>query len=168
MACKFDDGGGKLRAMSAYRDPQGTPAPSAPDSATLHQDARGLWWVRMGQRNHRVSVHQEEDGTWAVTLDGVSDRWAVHGLREQMMERMGLEDAASAASKELLAPMPGKVIDVLVAEGQSVSEGDPMLVLEAMKMENVLRAAGDGQVGTICVSAGDAVEKGAVLVALAD
>ena len=64
--------------------------------------------------------------------------------------------------------MPGKVIDVLVAEGQSVSEGDPMLVLEAMKMENVLRAAGDGQVGTISVSAGDAVEKGAVLVALAD
>ena len=53
-------------------------------------------------------------------------------------------------------------------EGQTVAEGDPMLVLEAMKMENVLRAAGEGEVGSVRVSAGEAVEKDAVLIALAD
>ena len=84
------------------------------------------------------------------------------------MERMGLEDAASSASKELRAPMPGKVLEVLVKEGQHVAEGDPMLVLEAMKMENVLRSAGEGSVGRIHVDAGQAVEKDAVLIELVD
>lgn len=165
---KFGRVHGKLQAMSAYRDPRGNDAPAAPESATLHQDARGLWWVRIGHRNHRVSAHRWSDGRWAVTLDGVSDSWQVHGLREQMMERMGLEDAATAGAKELRAPMPGKVIEVLVEEGQTVAEGDPMLVLEAMKMENVLRAAGEGEVSSVRVSAGEAVEKDAVLIALAD
>lgn len=82
------------------------------------------------------------------------------------MERMGLQDASAAASKELRAPMPGKVVDILVKPGQSVAEGDPLVVLEAMKMENVLRSAGDGVVAEIAVQSGQAVEKDAVLVAL--
>ena len=168
MACKFAPGIGKLQPMSAYRDPQGQAAPAAPESATLHQDARGLWWVRIGHRNHRVSAHRGSDGHWAVTLDRVADQWEVHGLREQMMERMGLEEASAAGAKELRAPMPGKVIEVLVKEGQSVEEGEAMLVLDAMKMENVLRAGMSGVVSSIGVEAGNAVEKEAVLISMAD
>lgn len=125
-----------------------------------------MWWVRIGHRNHRVAVSTDAEGRWSIQLDGASDVWVRHGLREQLMERMGLEEAGAAASKELRAPMPGKVIDVLVQEGQPVEEGEPVLVLEAMKMENVLRAGGDGVVASILVEAGQAVEKEAVLVAL--
>jgi len=81
---------------------------------------------------------------------------------------MGLEEAGTAGAKELRAPMPGKVLEVLVQEGEDVREGDPMLVLEAMKMENVLRAGADGAIGSILVAPGEAVEKGAVLIALVD
>ena len=154
--------------MSAFRDLQGNNAPSAPAQFDLHRDARGIWWVRVGRQNHRVALHQATSGQWEVHLDGVSSVWVQHGLREQLMERMGLEDAASSASKELRAPMPGKVLEVLVKEGQDVAEGDPMLVLEAMKMENVLRSAGEGSVGRIHVDAGQAVEKDAVLIELVD
>lgn len=154
--------------MATYRDPSGNAAPEAPAVWTVHRDARGVWWVRIGQRNHRVALHRTEDGTWDILLDGVADRWVVHGLREQLMERMGLEEAGASAAKELRAPMPGKVLEVLVEPGQAVNDGDPMLVLEAMKMENVLRAGGDGAVGNILVSEGEAVEKDAVLIALAD
>ena len=84
------------------------------------------------------------------------------------MERMGLEEAGASGVKELRAPMPGKVLEVLVTEGQGVIEGDPMLVLEAMKMENVLRASGEGSIGSVHVSPGEAVEKDVVLISLSD
>jgi len=64
--------------------------------------------------------------------------------------------------------MPGKVLEILVKEGQSVEEGDAMLVLEAMKMENVLRAGMAGLVANIDVEVGSAVEKEAVLISMAD
>lgn len=154
--------------MVMYRDTSGNFAPDAPDTCTAHCDARGVWWVRVGHRNHRVSLHCGPDGVWDIRLDGVSDRLVPHSLREQLMERMGLEEAGTSGAKELRAPMPGKVLEVLVQKGQEVNEGDPMLVLEAMKMENVLRAAGEGCIGSILVSPGEAVEKDAVLISLSN
>ena len=48
--------------MATYRDPSGNAAPEAPAVRTVHRDARGVWWVRIGQRNHRVALHRTEDG----------------------------------------------------------------------------------------------------------
>ena len=63
-----------------------------------------------------------------------------------------------------MAPMPGKVLQVLVKEGDAVEEGQPLLVLEAMKMENVIKAAVNGKVSVVKAAQGQAVEKGALLV----
>ena len=60
--------------------------------------------------------------------------------------------------------MPGKVLEVKVAAGDEVAAGDALLVLEAMKMENVLRAPRDGKIERVYAPVGEAVEKGAVLV----
>jgi len=142
--------------------------PENSGESRLYEDDRGRWWVRIGYRNHRVSVQPMEGGKWDIRLDGVADEWSVHGLRETLMERMGIEEGADSASKDLRAPMPGKVLEVLVEEGQTVEEGDAMLVLEAMKMENVLRAGAPGVVAVIGVEAGKAVEKEAVLISMED
>ena len=75
---------------------------------------------------------------------------------------------SGAEALELVAPMPGKVLSVEIGEGQEVGEGDPLLVLEAMKMENVLKSPRSGKVKGISAVAGTAVEKGAVLVTFAD
>ncbi|MBU1837418.1 MAG: biotin/lipoyl-binding protein [Alphaproteobacteria bacterium] len=63
--------------------------------------------------------------------------------------------------------MPGLVAAVAVTEGQSVAEGDRMVVLEAMKMEHVLRAPRSGIVAQVAVTAGDQVKAGVALVTLA-
>ena len=152
--------------MARYRNAQGQEMPGNPGEPRLYEDDRGRWWVRIGHRNHRVSVQSLEGGRWDIRLDGVADQWSVHGLRETLMERMGIEEGADATSKDLRAPMPGKVLEVLVQEGQSVEEGEAMLVLEAMKMENVLRAGAAGVVSVIGVEAGNAVEKEAVLISM--
>ena len=64
--------------------------------------------------------------------------------------------------------MPGLVVKLLVEEGQEVSQGDPVLIVEAMKMENEVKAGRDGVVGTIHVAAGDSVEADAILAEIVD
>ncbi|MGB6564467.1 MAG: acetyl-CoA carboxylase biotin carboxyl carrier protein subunit, partial [Candidatus Binataceae bacterium] len=74
--------------------------------------------------------------------------------------------AGGLAAPEVDAPMPGKVLKVLVAEGQPVEHGDPLIVLEAMKMETTLYAESPAIVAKICVVAGQMVDHGARLIEL--
>lgn len=154
--------------MAQYLDAKGQETPKSQEEARVHLDERGRWCVRLGLRNHRVSVQSLGAGKWDVRVDGIADVWQSRNLREILMERMGIEEAAGAQAMELRAPMPGKVLEILVQEGQSVEEGEAMLVLEAMKMENVLRARTSGVVSSIGVETGAAVEKETVLISMAD
>jgi len=77
---------------------------------------------------------------------------------------MGLQTLTGSKVENIKAPMPGLVLEVMVSAGQTVQKGDPVLILEAMKMENVLKAPGDGTVVSVEVSKGNAVEKNAVLI----
>ena len=83
---------------------------------------------------------------------------------DQLVDRMGLAVTTDAASNEVNAPMPGLILDILVEAGQEVEAGTPLLILEAMKMENVLKADGAGTVRTVHVSKGAAVDKRQLLI----
>jgi biotin carboxyl carrier protein len=80
-----------------------------------------------------------------------------------MIERMGLNAVQVNQLKNLMAPMPGLVTGIKAAAGQEVEKGTPLLILEAMKMENVIVAPHQAIIKEIKVVAGQAVEKGAVL-----
>jgi acetyl/propionyl-CoA carboxylase alpha subunit len=75
--------------------------------------------------------------------------------------------SADAGGKELRAPMPGRIVRVLCAAGDAVRAGQPLIVVEAMKMENELRAKGDATIATVHVSEGASVESRALLVSFA-
>lgn len=81
-----------------------------------------------------------------------------------LLEQMGMSGAGAKQLTELKAPMPGLVVGVRVEVGQSVQKGDPLLVLEAMKMENILKAPADATVKAIRVNLRDNVTKGQVLI----
>lgn len=95
-------------------------------------------------------------------VGGIAYDLSVEGLEE---ERAGPKAAASAVAGEgaVTAIMPGKIIRVLVAEGDQVAEGDVVCILEAMKMENELKAPRAGTVRVLLVQPGQDVETGAVL-----
>jgi biotin carboxyl carrier protein len=97
-----------------------------------------------------------------VMLDGIAHNLVVEGLEE---ERAGPKVRADAVAGEgaVTAIMPGKIIRVLVAEGDEVAEGDVVCILEAMKMENELKAPKSGTVKALHAGLGQDVELGAVL-----
>ena len=81
-----------------------------------------------------------------------------------LIEEMGLSLGSAQIINEIKAPMPGLILDVLVQVGDTVKEGDYLLVLEAMKMENTLTALGDGVVKSVSVTKGEKVEKNQMLI----
>lgn len=85
---------------------------------------------------------------------------------DQLLHSMGLDLSATKKLEPVKAPMPGMILRILVAPGQTLAKGDPLLVLEAMKMENVLKSNGAGTVKSVRVNEGTAVEKGTVLIDL--
>ena len=84
-----------------------------------------------------------------------------------LLERLGMSNATATKVNELKAPMPGLIVDIRVEPGQAVLKGDPLLVLEAMKMENILKAPADGTVSSLKINLRDNVQKGQVLVQFA-
>jgi len=85
-----------------------------------------------------------------------------------VLDAMGIKRTFEAADTDVKAPMPGKVLSVIVNVGDSIAKGDGILILEAMKMENVLKAASDCTIKSILIEAGQSVEKGEVLLELED
>ena len=83
---------------------------------------------------------------------------------DELLQSLGMDSLNNQKESEIKAPMPGKVLDIMLSAGNSVVKGDGVLVLEAMKMENVIKSPTDGVVKKIAVLKGQAVEKNEVLV----
>jgi len=85
---------------------------------------------------------------------------------DYVLDEMGIKRTFEAVNTDVKAPMPGKVLSVVVNEGDEVKKGDAILILEAMKMENVLKAEGDCVIKKVLVNMQESVEKNQVLVEL--
>ena len=105
------------------------------------------------QKNYSVKVN---NNTYTVDIANELD---------QLIKQMGFEVGATKKVNEIKAPMPGLILNITVEVGQEVKEDDSLLILEAMKMENVLTSPRDGIIKSICVTKGDAVEKNQLLIA---
>jgi pyruvate carboxylase subunit B len=139
--------GGIVRP-AALRVIPGTPArqlvlESRPTVLTMRSGGRGLWSLGLG-----------------------GDRWEVEVVDERTRHIRSLTAGAGVARgpATLRAPMPGLVLRVLVEAGGEVVSGAGLVVLEAMKMENELKAPAAGVVGVVRVRAGEPVEKGQILI----
>ena len=112
------------------------------------------------------SINYEEK-TFVFEVDGKECEVKLQSSLEALIEKMGLNTGLSKKQELIKAPMPGLVLDVKVSEGQIVKQGDPLLILEAMKMENIIFAAHDATIGAIYAKNGDSVEKAMVLMEFA-
>jgi len=156
----FIDMGAELTVTAHYRSdgyllefPDG----SLPVRGTLDSD--GNLYADLGGRRQRVTVVRHLDELTIITAEK-SHQLTIHD------PLANLEDAA-AAGGSLTAPMPGKIISLLVAAGATVERGAPLVIMEAMKMEHTISAPRAGLVSEIYYSAGDIVNEGVALLAFA-
>lgn len=124
------------------------------------------WHVLYGTRSHEIRLLSFDMDRKELLIKVDEEEFAVkvNDRLDDLLSQMGMNTAANAVMEDVRAPMPGLVLNVLVSEGQTVKDGDPLLILEAMKMENIIKATGDGTIGKILVGNQDAVEKNQVLI----
>ncbi len=114
-------------------------------------------------RSHRLVAHQQARGRWTLHLGGRRLEAEVVDERTRRIREMTGISGAAAGPRTVTAPMPGLVLEVEVEEGDEVEVGQGLVIVEAMKMENELRAQAPGRVARVLVAAGEPVEKDQVL-----
>ncbi|HEX4887833.1 MAG TPA: acetyl-CoA carboxylase biotin carboxyl carrier protein subunit [Luteibaculaceae bacterium] len=148
--------------------------PRQPQKGSINGEAFALDVQRSGDVMHIIKNNKsynvevlslnKEEKTGVIAVNGTRYQVELRNELDQLLRSMGLSGAGSKQTKEIKAPMPGLVLNIEVAIGQSVSKGDALVILEAMKMENVLKSPSDGKVKSIEAVKGNAVEKNQVLI----
>ncbi len=125
----------------------------------------GMYSLVHHGRSFRVLVlkYDTETGTVRLRIGAHCHTVRLEGERTKLYQLLGIDKMARAVAPELKAPMPGLVLKMLVKEGDTIKKDDPLLVLEAMKMENLIKSTGDAVVKKVHVLERAAVEKGQLL-----
>jgi biotin carboxyl carrier protein len=102
--------------------------------------------------------------TFHIKINGTVYPVRLKDKFDLLLEKMGMNNSVSGKAITIKAPMPGLIIDLKVQDGEKVNAGDPLLILEAMKMENIIKSPGEGTVKKVKVKKGESVEKNQVLI----
>ena len=122
--------------------------------------------VISGLKSYSVEIVSEnkEEKTVSIKVNNTIYSVKIEDQYDQLLKQLGMDNMASKKVKEVKAPMPGLVLDIVVEVGTEVKKGDTVLILEAMKMENVIKSPTDGIVKSIAINTSQAVEKNQILI----
>ncbi len=140
----------------------------------------GGWLLELGKETFFGSAERRPEGTLTVALDGVRGHATVldHGSETAVflagenwrlveIDPLAAHEGDDPGAGRLTAPMPGRVTQLLVGVGDIVRRGEPLMIIEAMKMEHMVASPVDGTVEAVRFAVGDLVEEGVELIALA-
>jgi len=149
------------------------------DEGNLYINDKAVNWDEQWQPNGIISILYNNKSYTALVehvdkknkeiklnIKGKTYNISIKEPIDQLLSSMGMDLKAMQKAEPVKAPMPGLVLKVLVEPGQQINKGDGLLILEAMKMENILKANNSATVKAIKVAERTAVEKGAVLIEL--
>lgn len=113
--------------------------------------------------NATLVSYNPEEKTMVLNVNGTDYEVSIKDKNDLLLQQLGISVKSSSAVQFIKAPMPGLIINVSVNPGDEVKKGDTLLILEAMKMENVIKSPRDGKVKKVNVSLRNAVEKNQVM-----
>lgn len=142
------------------------PDPGQAEALDWVQTAPGLYHLLRDHQPFRIEVIRAEPGRkrFAIRVNGRAYEVLLADDLDQQIDRMGFRLHSVQSVSRIEAPMPGLILAVHVSAGDPVREGDPLLILEAMKMENVILSPRDGVIRSVAVQQGAAVDKKSLLV----
>ena len=126
----------------------------------------GNFHILHNNKSYRAEVVKIDTATKSFTfkINGNLHTVVLKSEFDLLLEKMGMNNSSAGKVNNVKAPMPGLIVDLKVKEGDTVKQHDPLIILEAMKMENIIKAAGDAVVKSVKVKKGDSVEKNQVLI----
>ena len=132
----------------------------------ISQVSEGYFHILYQNKGYRAEVVKADPAakTVLIKINGRNYSVELKDKFDLLLEKMGMNQTAIHRVNSIKAPMPGLIIDLKIKAGDTVKEGDPLLILEAMKMENILKSPGEGVIKNLKVKKGDNVEKGQVLI----
>jgi pyruvate carboxylase subunit B len=130
----------------------------------LEMDGTDVHSLLLGAESFRVLATKEAGDRWSLHLAGRHLLADVVDERTRAIRAMAGGSQGPTGPKALKAPMPGLVVKIDIAKGDLVQPGQGLVIVEAMKMENELKAEGEGRVSRVLIEPGQAVEKDQVLV----
>lgn len=128
------------------------------------QDKTAYHLEYKGKKYNAQVLPGDEDKKPKIRVNGITYDMELIDKYDELIKNLGMESMTKVEIKELKSPMPGLVIKIDIKPGDSVAKGDPLMILEAMKMENQIKSKGDGVIAEILVNEGQAVEKNELLI----
>jgi len=133
------------------------------DIVELNAQTASILYQNKSFNTEVISVNHE-DKTCRIKVNGTVYTVSVEDQYDQLLKQLGMDNLATNKVLEVKAPMPGLVLNVMVKESSEIKKGDNLLILEAMKMENILKSPTDGTIKKVLVVKGDKVEKNQILI----
>ncbi len=143
-----------------------TPRIDSASDLSVHHVRDGLYSILYKGRSFSAVFARVNESHIHVTVGENIHTIRIADHRQQLLEAYGISNDESDHERKIIAPMPGLVLKVHTEPGAHVSKNDPLLVLEAMKMENEIRSPGAGTISSVHVKSGDTVLKGSLLLEL--
>jgi biotin carboxyl carrier protein len=147
-------------------NPEGLVIDGKPLSWDVVEVGDNYFHILYNNKSYRAEVVKIDTATKTFTLkiNGNIHTVSLKNKFDLLLDKMGMNNGLAGKVNNIKAPMPGLIINLKVKEGDVVKQGDPLLILEAMKMENIIKSSGDGVVKSVKIKKGDSVEKNQVLI----
>ena len=135
-----------------------------PVEIRLHEDPNGFSYIVWKNKKYMLDVIEKNQNKYTIMINGVWHSFTVETPISLKRRRYLEEQGDTSSSVVIEAPMPGKIIDILVEVGSEIKEGESIIILEAMKMQNEISSHVSGTVKSVDVKKNDSVMKDDVLI----
>jgi len=127
-------------------------------------DDRGFTYILFKRKKYLVEIVEKSQNKYTILLNGVSYKFTIETPLSYKRKKYLQKNKLKSKVELIAAPMPGKIVDILVETGAKVKEGEALIILEAMKMQNEILSPAQGTVKKIFVKQGDIVNKEDILI----